>query len=362
MSLVLVDQERNIRSVMGSMRNLVFNLRKLRMLAVVASILFVGSGSEVIAQKDSDELIKAEKLIQKNRALDAIELLKDYLGHHKTEPAAWNLLGIAYLYSSDHFYSSEIKEALSCFKKTIVLDPKSAAGHVGLAEVYLRTAKRTDALHEAQTAIDLEPENPFAQYIFAFVNFQIAELDEAIKHLDSAITKMPNYASAHLLKAQALINTTGLIHGITKEARDKQHFDRYLSAADSLRRYVELSGDKDGARIWKNQIGEINTYVDNDQPLALTGKMVTTKARLTSKPEPTYTEYARKLQITGTVILRAVFAADGTVTHIQVLYALAGVLTEQAIRAAEKIRFIPATVDGKPASMLMQLEYNFNLY
>ena len=35
---------------------------------------------------------------------------------------------------------------------------------------------------------------------------------------------------------------------------------------------------------------------------------VTTKARVLSKPEPQYTEEARKNQITGTVVLRAVFS------------------------------------------------------
>jgi len=37
-------------------------------------------------------------------------------------------------------------------------------------------------------------------------------------------------------------------------------------------------------------------------------------------------------------------------------------LTEQAIAAARKLKYIPAVKDGKYASMWMQLEYNFNLY
>jgi len=37
-------------------------------------------------------------------------------------------------------------------------------------------------------------------------------------------------------------------------------------------------------------------------------------------------------------------------------------LTEAAIRAAKRIRFVPATKDGKPVSMWMTLEYNFSLY
>jgi TonB family protein len=93
-----------------------------------------------------------------------------------------------------------------------------------------------------------------------------------------------------------------------------------------------------------------------------TGKDVTTKARLISKPEPQYTEDARKNQITGTVVLKVVFASNGTVTNIRTVSGLPYGLTERAIAAARQIKFVPATKDGHQVSMWMQLEYNFNLY
>lgn len=93
-----------------------------------------------------------------------------------------------------------------------------------------------------------------------------------------------------------------------------------------------------------------------------TGKDVTTKARLISKPEPQYTEDARKNQITGTVVLKVVFASNGSVTNIRTVSGLPYGLTERAIAAARQIKFVPATKDGHQVSMWMQLEYNFNLY
>src|SRR6266404_2689982 len=89
---------------------------------------------------------------------------------------------------------------------------------------------------------------------------------------------------------------------------------------------------------------------------------VTSKARVLEKPEPTYTESARKNQITGTVTLRAVFSAGGSVTNIHAVSGLPDGLTERAIAAAKSIRFVPATKDGHPVSMWMELQYNFNLY
>ena len=93
-----------------------------------------------------------------------------------------------------------------------------------------------------------------------------------------------------------------------------------------------------------------------------TGREVTSKARLISKPEPQYTEDARKNQITGTVVLKVVFQSNGTVTNIRTVSGLPYGLTERAIAAARQIKFVPATKDGHPVSMWMQLEYNFNLY
>ena len=81
-----------------------------------------------------------------------------------------------------------------------------------------------------------------------------------------------------------------------------------------------------------------------------------------SKPEPQYTEEARRSGITGTVILRVVFSRSGEVTNIRALQPLAGGLTEKAIAAARQIQFVPAKKNGQPVSMYMQLEYNFNLY
>ena len=89
---------------------------------------------------------------------------------------------------------------------------------------------------------------------------------------------------------------------------------------------------------------------------------VSSRARVLSKPEPSYTESARKNQITGTVVLRAVFSSSGSVTNISTIRGLPDGLTERAIAAAKQIKFVPAQKDGHPVSMWMQLEYNFNLY
>jgi len=92
------------------------------------------------------------------------------------------------------------------------------------------------------------------------------------------------------------------------------------------------------------------------------GNEVDRKIMLMMKPEPTYTENARQHGITGTVVIKAVFSANGSVVNIQAMSGLPYGLTEQAIEAAKRIKFMPAAKGGKFVSVWMQLEYNFELY
>jgi protein TonB len=89
---------------------------------------------------------------------------------------------------------------------------------------------------------------------------------------------------------------------------------------------------------------------------------MTTKVRILEKLEPTYTEAARRAGVNGTVVMRAVFASDGSVKNVFVTRALSFGLTSAAVKAAKRIQFTPATKDGKPVSMWLELQYNFNLY
>ena len=92
------------------------------------------------------------------------------------------------------------------------------------------------------------------------------------------------------------------------------------------------------------------------------GREVTQKVRVLDKPEPTYTESARKYGVDGTIVLRAVFSRDGELTNIYVVRKLPHGLTQAAVKAARGIRFSPALKDGHPVSQYIELQYNFNLY
>jgi periplasmic protein TonB len=100
----------------------------------------------------------------------------------------------------------------------------------------------------------------------------------------------------------------------------------------------------------------------DDVDRVFTPPQVTQRPRVTFKPEPQYSEEARKSDITGSVILSVVFSRTGEVTNIRAIKGLPGGLTERAMAAARRIQFVPGTREGHPVNVHMQLEYNFNLY
>lgn len=106
---------------------------------------------------------------------------------------------------------------------------------------------------------------------------------------------------------------------------------------------------------------ELKAQTEENNAKPFIGKQVDRKAVLVMKPEPTYTDQARQNGIEGTVVLKVVFSSDGSVVNIRTVTGLPYGLTERAIEAAKKMKFVPAVKNGKFVSMWMQLEYDFNL-
>lgn len=136
-----------------------------------------------------------------------------------------------------------------------------------------------------------------------------------------------------------------------------------LEAADSIDRFLSLkpSLSNKKKKEWYDRGIFLRVVASSgtSEPITYKGSEVTQRARVLRKPEPSYTEDARRNLVSGTVVLRCVFGADGRVRNIVVIRALPEGLTERAIEAAKQIKFVPAIKDGKPVSMWMQLEYNF---
>jgi TonB family protein len=83
--------------------------------------------------------------------------------------------------------------------------------------------------------------------------------------------------------------------------------------------------------------------------------------KITHHEKAAYTRDAKAHGIQGTVLLSAVFTADGRITNITIIRGLPFGLNDEAILATQKIKFKPAMKDGVPVSVRMSLEFSFNL-
>jgi TonB family protein len=84
-------------------------------------------------------------------------------------------------------------------------------------------------------------------------------------------------------------------------------------------------------------------------------------AEIISKPLPVYTKEARSLRIEGEVLLEVVLQASGNLHVLRVVHGLGHGLDDNAVKAAEQIRFKPATRNGQPADSTVVLHIIFQL-
>lgn len=109
-----------------------------------------------------------------------------------------------------------------------------------------------------------------------------------------------------------------------------------------------------------NAVGDASVSAATKEE-GFTGAEVTTKAVITSKPMPRYTEEARINGTSGVVRLRLLLSATGRVSSVSVVRGLPDGLTRTATAAACRIRFTPAVKDGREVSQYVTLEYGFHL-
>jgi len=82
---------------------------------------------------------------------------------------------------------------------------------------------------------------------------------------------------------------------------------------------------------------------------------------ITFKPKPDYTDEGRKQKINGEVRLEVLFKSDGRVHVVRVLQGLGFGLDEQAVKAAEQIKFTPALHEGQPVDSTALVHIIFEL-
>jgi TonB family protein len=307
-------------------------------------------------------------LYQRGDIKAAIKVLRAAVKLDKNDGEAWHFLGLAL------HRDGEVKEARKAVERAVKLRPDFVPSRSGLAYLLLLSNKQREALREAEAALALDPKNSEAHYIASVVRLRQDAPARALEEIQAALAATPDFAAALLWKSEVLlalyVQKTGHVEGESPQARAERNgraLDLLKQAAESLERYLQLNPSLSREDVWREQLETLRVFArspkegGSDNSTVLTMGEVTTKARVLTRAEPQYTEEARKNRVGGTVVLRAVFAADGTVKNILVLRSLPHGLTEAAVQAARGITFVPATKDGRPVSQFIQIEYNFHI-
>ena len=79
------------------------------------------------------------------------------------------------------------------------------------------------------------------------------------------------------------------------------------------------------------------------------------------KPNPAYSAEGRERKIQGDVVLEVIFLASGQIKVTRVVSGLGSGMDDEAIHAAQRIRFTPAMLDGKPVDFSARIRIEFRL-
>jgi TonB family protein len=141
------------------------------------------------------------------------------------------------------------------------------------------------------------------------------------------------------------------------------HLDQPLASADEAQTVMDRIFFL-GAEALEHAKPELRLFEDSSpaEPVFHVGKDDTKPPRATYTPEPQFSEKARHAKYQGTVILNVVVDKAGNVSRIRLERPLGMGLDENAMEGLKIWRFKPATRNGQPVAVEMNIEVAFNLY
>src|SRR5258708_32482405 len=84
------------------------------------------------------------------------------------------------------------------------------------------------------------------------------------------------------------------------------------------------------------------------------------KLKILEQPKPELPQNYLTLDVQGTVVLRIQFLDFGEIGEITPVKTLPSGLTERAVVAARKIKFEPEKKDGKPVTVVREIQYFYS--
>lgn len=256
----------------------------------------------------------------------------------------------AHLKKADEAYAAKkLNIAKDEAKRALKLEKNSPVAHLMLALVYRAQNKPKDALKSIKEAIKYRQNYAYAHYLLAVLLYERNDPKESAKNftqsaeeIDLAIRQGISYAGAFALKG-----TLKLAAGNLESA-----LEAYKKAREMI------SPNDPELPLLQEQITALESYIDFKSQKK---DAVYKRPAPLNSPMPNYTEEARYKKIQGVVRTRILVTEQGEVKSILLISRLGHGLDQEAIRAAMRLKFSPATKDGKPVPFWVGVDIEFNL-
>jgi TonB family protein len=276
------------------------------------------------------------------------------------------------------YFQQNYGEALSAYQELVQLDPDNILAHYQLAKIHLTIEDFRPAVEEYRWLVslskrrsemavvsgDLLPDKPGG----AINDWQKQQAGELAQYLLDMIPRnigdqyeLPASQTVYSIPSSAL---SCLKSAPQQGAAADSNPKRISPAPGDLILTPKIAGvipvrDPQGVPASPTKPAYPARQDGNSATLPMTANL---RPTILYREKAKYTEVARINKSQGTVVLSVVFNVEGKVTDIRVIRCLPDGLLQNAIKAAQNIRFNPAIKNGTPVSVRGQLEFSYNLY
>ena len=333
---------------------------------IFAIILFALSAN-VLAQAVTFESAKANYDAKEYKK--AAEDFKRLSKSDKTNANVWNYLGLSYR------AIDEGKKSRDAFKKAVKLAPKDNAIRFNYAVILSETGS-SKALDEIDIILRSDPDQIGALFLRGATNVRLKKFGEAKKDAQRLIALDPKAAGGYLLSSEILE------HEMNESIIRKR--STALDEIDFLKRSIEMleagaakCGDCSSREAFEYQLSirrmlydrvQKNDYAMKIRQVGLPDKEEEAEKpgdkrfKVLSKPRAYYTDAARDNNVSGSINILVLFGASGQIESTILANSLGYGLDENALNAAQQIRFEPQIKNGKAVSSIKEVEYTFTIF
>lgn len=240
------------------------------------------------------------------------------------------------------FEKKDYRTAKNEGKRALSLDKEVPEVYLLLGMIDRLEGKWSDAVRYTREALKHKPDYGDAHYILGLLHFQNNDFAHAREEVTLAISQGSRFPNVYLLLAQVNLATH----------RSREALDEFETA---LR--LTPPNHENAARL-QGQIEALKGWIESSDRRLDPSYL---RPKLLNSPQPEYSYEAREAKVQGTVRLAVLVSETGRVTSTLVLLGLGFGLDEQAVKAAQKLKFKPGTKDGGPVPFWYLVDVEFNL-